>query len=185
MNKIGIMHLIDTLDVGGVERMVVNIINLLPRDCYKPFLCLTRRIGSLIKSLACDVECIILTRKFTLDLFAIKNLLSYIKNHQIQLLHAHNNSLFISNIIKFLYPSIKIIWHDHYGLNEIKPRNCFIYMLLTHRVEGIICVSNSLLEWAKFRLKISEKKICYIPNTITSFVSNEEIPFFQVKKEKD
>lgn len=31
MSRINVMHLIDTLDAGGAERVAVNIANLLPR----------------------------------------------------------------------------------------------------------------------------------------------------------
>ena len=45
MTPIGVMHVIDTLAVGGAEQVAVNLVNLSPGSGYRLHLCTTRREG--------------------------------------------------------------------------------------------------------------------------------------------
>src|SRR2546421_178847 len=49
MGRVGVMHLTDTLEAGGTERVAVNLVNLLPRDRYRPYLCTTRHDGPMAR----------------------------------------------------------------------------------------------------------------------------------------
>ena len=55
MSPIGVMHLIDTLEVGGAEQMAMSLANLLPRDQFEPHLCTTRHEGPLAAAVGPDV----------------------------------------------------------------------------------------------------------------------------------
>ena len=46
--RIAVMHLVDTLRVGGVERVAVSLANLLPRAGYRTHLCTTRAEGPFV-----------------------------------------------------------------------------------------------------------------------------------------
>ena len=37
--KLGVMHLVDTLEVGGAERVAVTLVNHLDQNRYVPHLC--------------------------------------------------------------------------------------------------------------------------------------------------
>ena len=95
-NKINVLHLIDTLDIGGAERVAVNLVNLLPRDEYKTFLCTTRRIGPLQSKVNKDVKVLSLNRKYRFDLRALIKLYKFIVKSDINIIHAHLTSLFIA-----------------------------------------------------------------------------------------
>lgn len=164
MNRIGIMHLIDTLDAGGAERVAVNLANLLPREKYRIHLCTTRREGVLADLVEKDVGRICLDRSGRFDWQALRRLSSYIRTHRIQLLHAHSTALFVAVLAGFCRPFPKVIWHDHYGAYASKERPVLPYWLLTRRVSGVIAVNLPLAKWAKDRLRIPDKRIFYVPN---------------------
>src|SRR3982074_3743712 len=98
MNRIGVMHVVDTLDAGGAERVAVNLVNSIPREKYKPFLCNTRKDGLLSDLVGSDVGRLRLRRKGRFDFRALRLLVSFIGENKIQLLHAHGTSLFIAQI---------------------------------------------------------------------------------------
>ena len=164
--KIRIIHLIDTLEPGGSERVAVNIINSLPSDKFDRFLCATRYGGPLMDQLKKDVVFLDLKRKSTFDLLAIIKLLKFIKNNNIQIIHAHSSSVFMAMVLKLLSPSKKIIWHDHYGSSEYSGRPVFIYRLFLSNVDFVISVNQKLSEWSIKSIRINPKKNKLIPNFI-------------------
>jgi glycosyltransferase involved in cell wall biosynthesis len=162
----GVLHIIDTLALGGAERVAVNLANLTPRDRYRAFFCATRASGPLAQSLAPEVEPIYLSRKRRLDLPALKRLMDFIRKNEIRLLHAHSTSLFVAVQASLFNPGLRVIWHDHFGRYATEERPVPIYRLLTRRVSGVISVNGQLANWAMFRLKIPADRVWYIPNFV-------------------
>ena len=120
MEQINVMHLIDTLDIGGAERVAVNLVNSLPRENYKCFLCSTREDGPLDELVAKDVQCLSLGRRWRFDIFALNRLIAYIRLNNIQILHAHSTSLFIAVFSSLLPPYPEVNWHIHSGKYAIE-----------------------------------------------------------------
>ncbi|MTE27403.1 glycosyltransferase [Winogradskyella ouciana] len=158
-----VIQIIDSLNSGGAERVAVNIANQLVGKTEKSFLCTTREEGALKEELSEDVTYFFLNRTKTLDISAIRNLRDYIKINEIDIIHAHASSYFISTIIKILLPKVKLIWHDHLGnRSEVKSKTSFVLKASSYFFNGVIAVNKNLAEWANNNLKAD--KIEYIPN---------------------
>src|SRR5262245_16951617 len=116
MPPIPVLHLIDSLAVGGAERVSVNIANMLPPDQFELHLCATRTDGPLRQSLAPHVRFLSLRRTGRFDLSAFRRLTAYIGANRIRLIHAHSTSLFIA-CLAAMQPGIRppVLWHDHFG----------------------------------------------------------------------
>ena len=67
MKRIGVMQVIDTLAMGGAERVAVNLANGLPAARYASHLCTTRQDGPLAASLERHVGRLRLGRTRRLD----------------------------------------------------------------------------------------------------------------------
>src|SRR6267378_284377 len=115
MTRVGVMHITDTLDAGGAERVAVDTVNLLPRDRYLTYLCTTRRDGPLAELVVADVGRLRLERKRRIDARALWHLVAFIRKHRIQILHAHGTSLFIARIASLFSGYTTLIWHVHFG----------------------------------------------------------------------
>ncbi|HMY73059.1 MAG TPA: glycosyltransferase [Blastocatellia bacterium] len=163
----GIMHLTDTLDGGGAERMAVNLVNHLPRGDYRVFLCTTRRDGVLDDAVRQDVERLRLQRRGRFDLKAIRALARFNAENDIQLLHAHNTSLFIALASSFFPPFPKVIWHHHTGRFALEDRAARIYKLAARRISGVITVTQELADWTQRRLGVPAHRVRYIPNFVS------------------
>jgi glycosyltransferase involved in cell wall biosynthesis len=166
MSHIGVMHMTDTLDAGGSERMAVNIANLMPRQEYEVHLCTTRRDGPLADFVARDVKLLHLNRKRRLDLRALWRLIDYIRRHQVQILHAHGTSLFTAALASLFPPHPAIVWHDHFGRYAVEDRPSWLYRLAARRVGGVIAVNQPLAEWARQQLRVPAHRVWYIPNFV-------------------
>jgi len=161
-----VMHLIDTLDIGGAERVAVNLVNSLPRENYKCFLCSTREDGPLDELVAKDVQRLSLGRRWRFDIFALNRLIAYIRLNNIQILHAHSTSLFIAVFSSLLPPYPVVIWHIHSGKYAIERVKNLLYRLCTRRVHGVIAVNQSLVEWSQRELNIPKELVWYVPNFV-------------------
>lgn len=168
--RIGVMHLTDTLDAGGLERVAVNLVNALPRDRYRTHLCTTRRDGVLDGLVAKDVGRLRLHRRRSVDLNATRRLTAYVREHRIKLLHAHGTALFMARAAASLASGVIVIWHDHYGRYLEQQRNVLLYRLATRGIGGVIAVNEALAAWSRDKLRVARERVWYVPN----FVYQEE-----------
>src|SRR5579885_2484658 len=95
---IGVMHVIDTLHIGGAERVAVNLANLLPRDRFRSYLCSTRAGGPLAANVAPHVDYWMLQRRSRFDVSAAMQFARFIREHEIRIVHAHASSLFFCRL---------------------------------------------------------------------------------------
>src|SRR5690554_4972788 len=109
-----ILQLIDSLDAGGAERMAVSYANALSEIIPYSALVTTRKEGALRAQLSDKVGYLLLNRKGKIGIRAVLKLRKFVKQHKIDVVHAHSTSLFIATMVKVIYPKVKVIWHDHY-----------------------------------------------------------------------
>ena len=158
-----VLQLIDSLEAGGAERVAVNYANGLVHMVDASYLCTTRAEGLLKGDVNKDVGYLFLNKKKTIDIQAIKRLHQFIKNEDIDIIHAHGSSFFLATIIKLLQPKLKLVWHDHYGKSEFLKQRPKQMLKLCSRFFNHIFSVNSILEtWAKTTLKV--KSVSCLPN---------------------
>lgn len=163
---VGVMHVVDTLDAGGMERVAVNLANRAPRAMYRPYLCTTRREGVLAPLVAPEVGRLKLERRGRWDVAAIFRLAAYARRHGIQLLHAHGDSLFIAAAASLLPPRPTLVWHDHYGEYACRERPAWLYRLAARRAAAVVAVNEPLADWARQRLGVASERVFYVPNFV-------------------
>jgi len=164
-NPIGVMHVVDTLDVGGTETVAVNLVNALARDRYRAYLCATRRDGPLASAIAPHVEHLCLNRKGRIDLGVVAKLARFVDKANIHILHLHSSSLFFGVLVSYVARRhLKLIWHDHYGNGPL--RSVPLYRWAASHVDGVIAVNELLAGWSTKRLKIRPDRVWYLPNFV-------------------
>jgi len=158
-----IVQIIDSLHVGGAERMAVNYANALVEKVAFSGLIATRKEGALLSQIRPEVGYLYLDKKMTVDVPAVLRLRSYCKKNQIDIIHAHGTSYFIAFLLKMIHPKIKVIWHEHKGArsSERLGQNQFLW-LSSRFFSGIIVVDHTLEVWCKSVLQF--KKVMYLPN---------------------
>ncbi|GJL59412.1 MAG: glycosyl transferase [Nitrospirales bacterium] len=161
---LAVLHITDTMQAGGLERMAVNLVNLLPPDRCRAFLCSTRRDGPLLEELAPHVMRLALRRRHRFDVQAINKLVHFIREQNIQILHAHGPSLFIAVVAAIFAPFPAVIWHVHSGRLAIGGRATWPYRLVARRIKGVFAVNQDLANWACQKLHLPSSKVWYVPN---------------------
>lgn len=161
-----IVQLIDSLDLGGAEKMAVTYANSLVNNAEFSGLVVSRKEGELKKNIHNDVSYLFLNKKKTLDINSVIKLKEYCSSNKIQFIQAHSSSFFLACMVKLIYPKIKIIWHDHYGKFVSKTRdNSLLIRLFSLLFSGVITVSLELEAWSIRNLFC--KRVLYLQNYIS------------------
>lgn len=169
-----ILQIIDSLDIGGAEKMAINYANSLANTVEFSGLVATRKEGNLKNHINENVHYLFLNKTATLDLKAILKLRKYCKNNNICHLQAHSSSFFTAFLVKLSIPKIKIIWHDHNGLSEfISNKKALLLQFCSLFFAGIIVVNYQLKNWAEKTLHCNN--CIYLPNyTLLNQSENKE-----------
>ncbi|MES2411771.1 MAG: glycosyltransferase [Bacteroidota bacterium] len=161
-----IVQVIDSLEIGGAEKMAINYANALSGSIDFSGLVATREEGKLKSQLSNSVSYLFLKKKSTLDFGAVFRLKKFCKENKVEILQPHSSSYFTALLVKFIYPKVTIIWHDHNGLSEfISTQKSFALKTASFFFKGIIVVNYKLKAWAEKELNC--KKVIYLPNFTT------------------
>ncbi|MCZ8197283.1 MAG: glycosyltransferase [Flavobacterium sp.] len=158
-----IIQLVDSLEVGGAERMAVNYANILAKKIEISSLVVTRKEGDLKKQLEKNVDYLFLNKKNVFDFKALMLLRNYVKKNKIDWIHAHSSSFFLAVLLKLVCQNIKIIWHDHNG-NRLKSKSNIYLIIFSVFFNKVITVSEELKQWSK--KKLMTKDVVFFPNFI-------------------
>ncbi len=164
--RIGVLHVVDALNIGGAEQVALSLANLLPRDRYRPFLCTTRAEGPLSPRVAPHVGRLKLRRKGRLDAASVIRFVRFLNQHDIRIVHAHASALFFCRLARAVSPPTALIWHDHYGRCDFNDRPVWLYKAATRNIAGVIAVNRTLADWCCSGLKVSTDKVWYVPNLV-------------------
>lgn len=168
-----IVQIIDSLEAGGAEKMAVNYANSLSKSIEFSGLVATRKEGQLVSQIHKEVEYLFLNKSKKIDIPSILRLYKYLKNNKVDVIHAHSSSFFTAILVKFILLRIKIVWHDHYGINQdLNLRKSLSLKYGSLFFFGIISVNNALKDWAVSYLQCSNVK--YFPNFISDFNASKE-----------
>ena len=160
-----VMHLIDSLSTGGAERVAVNMVNTLNHNGIKTYLCATRKEGPLKTFIVHADQYLFLNRKSSLDVRALSQLIRFIKKNHITILHAHSSSYFIAVLAKIMIRSVKVVWHDHYGLSDqLESRKSIFIRLGSLFFDAVFSVNTLLKQWAERKLFVRQSRICFLAN---------------------
>ena len=161
----GVLQLVDSLAIGGTERVAVNLANLLPRDQFRSFLCATRHSGPLAAEIRPDIGMLDLRRRGRFGIAAILRLTRHCQENHLVILHAHSSSVFLATICQSLLPRLNVVWHDHCGFADTH-QPLWLYRLLGRRLQAAIGVKQALVEFARGPMGMPPARTFYIPNFV-------------------
>lgn len=176
MRPVDVLHLIDTLEIGGAERMAVNLVNQLPYDRFRAHLCTTRGEGPFAQDVGPMVPRLRLGRRWRFDLFAILKLVGYIRSNNIRILHAHGSALFLARVAAAVVPGVRVMWHNHYGLLESTDRPAWIYRWAVRNAAAVINVNAALASWARIRLGVPACRVWQLNNFVVLSKGSGALP---------
>lgn len=160
-----ILQVIDKLNVGGAERVFIDICTIL-FDHKQPVSALfLLNQGPLGSELNNQIERFELHRKNKWSLKKMKECSEILV--QFDIIHCHFRHVYryVSLVAKIYKIKGKIILHDHYGSIDVDRKIPFLFSSI-QKPTYYIGVSQSLTDWAKNELKIQKEYIFLLENII-------------------
>lgn len=156
-----VAQLIDTLEPGGAERMAVSIANDLASQISASILISSRAGGVLKDEISPKVQYFNAARKTTLDVSALYHTSTFIRKQKVSIIHAHGTSYFFAFLIKCLNPSVRIIYHEHFGARAAL-KVPLVLKAVSRFFSVVVVVNEDLKKWAEVNLYASA--VYFVPN---------------------
>lgn len=153
-DPIRVLHVIDSLAVGGAERVLVDLANTLDRTIVTPAICVTRKADmTLAANLSTDVKIFTLPRQRVLDLMSINGFCQIIRNQAIDVMHAHgySSSRFVFAAKLFGRLRTPLIMHSH----SSDPPGMMTRLVARRNIEAFIGTSPEVVAWGRDLLGLS------------------------------
>ena len=169
----------DTLEVGGAERVAVDIVNSLDRDRHDVFFCATRGDGLLRDVLLPDVDVGIIGRRATWDVAGMARFAQWVNDRRIDIIHTHGRGTmqFVALCLRLGLIRTAHVYHDHYGHLHLDRRAPAGLRSALHTVDGFLGVDQRLCTWAREDVGLPAERIHLVRSGVdlTRFVAVEPI----------
>jgi glycosyltransferase involved in cell wall biosynthesis len=170
--KYSIVHVIDTLEAGGAERVLVTLCNIFFEHGHEVAVITTLDKGPLASQLSAGIELKELKRKSKWNLGDMRKLVKWCRPYDIVHVHSSHNLRYVFLAAKVFGLNKRIFFHEHFGNIDIDDSVSW-HQKLVYPAVNLIAVSNSLYNWAIDKAKLDRKHVFVLPNTVPRLPTNK------------
>jgi len=166
---IRLMHLVLSLNTGGLEMVVINLLKVMDHRIYTPILCCLEEEGSLIHEVEkLGIKTVVLGKKRKgIDYPLIFRLAKILKQEKIDIIHSHNPTPYFYGTIAGKIANVPAIIYTKHGRNPIRnKRELLLRRFLSYMTDKIVAVSDDAGNVAINDEKINPEKVVTIFNGI-------------------
>ena len=162
-----IMHLTFSLDVGGLETLLLSLLKKIDRSQYRPMVCTLSAGGQLAHEFADNgIEVFSLPKKPGLDPGLIIRLARLFKAQQIDIVHTHNFGAWLYGVTAGALARVPVINTEHSNVPAHKRVQMLAERPMATLSRYIICDSNAVKQHLQHRQKIPASKLKLILNGV-------------------
>lgn len=170
--RLNIVHVIDQLNIGGTENVLVTLCNILNRHGHNVSVVTTVTIGPLAAALDKEINVINIARKGKWHLPSMRRLVGVIKQFDVIHVHSSYNLRYLFIAAKLFGLRKPIFFHEHFGDIEINASVAWHHKLIYPKTV-MICVSRKIYEWAERNLQVRKDRLFVLPNIV---LKKRELP---------
>ncbi len=166
-----VLQVIDALDVGGAERILVMLSNLLYKNGQDVTVLVLTRKGELAAQLHPDIKILELNRTKRFDKVKMKELGEIMTKFQIVHAHLKHNFRYVALVKKrFGIKGLKIVFHDHshnLGVSKLSAKYAKDWLFKNMlKPKYYIGVSPENCAWAQNDLGVNEERCFLLENVV-------------------
>ena len=157
-----VLHVTDTLEVGGAERVAVDIANSLDRRNHEPFFLATRGDGPLHDVLLPDVDVGVIGRHATWDIAGMARFARWVEHRDIDVIHTHGRGTLqlVALCQRLGLLSAAHVYHDHYGrLHLDRSAEPGLRSALRTGTDVYLGVDGPLCDWARTTVGLPAERV--------------------------
>ena len=168
MSSVTVAHVVLGLQIGGLERVVVNLVRGLQTGRFRPLVVCLEEGGPFVADLeSAGIPVHILGKRPGRDWDAIRRLARFFKQESVQIVHTHNPTPHFHGIAAAVLAGVPIRVHTKHGRNyPDDKRKVFINRVLSWLTDVIVPVSDNSGAVALSLEKINPVKIRRIWNGV-------------------
>ncbi|QEC67816.1 glycosyltransferase family 4 protein [Panacibacter ginsenosidivorans] len=176
--KFSVVQIIDRLNIGGTERVLVTLSNLLQDNGHHVAVVTTVTKGPLAVMLNKEIPVIELKRKWKWNPVTMYRLIKAVKHFDIIHVHSSYNLRYLFLAVSIFRLKRPIFFHEHFGDINI-DQSVRWHTKLIYPKTILIAVSKQIADWAMEKLKMPAYKVFVLPNTVI----RGKYPSVQLKKD--
>jgi glycosyltransferase involved in cell wall biosynthesis len=183
--KINVIHLVEELTIGGLEKILTVIVLNLDKNKYNVSVWCLREGGFFVdKLIKAGIDVKILRISTSRNPLSIYKLYRLLKNHKFEIIHTHAYSAgTIGRMSAFLAGIPVIISHNHSVYDYYNKYYHLVEWLLSLITDSVICISEVVNRFANETQRINAKKLITIHNGIDDVCAVTEKRSSDLKKE--
>lgn len=166
--KIKIMHIVTTLNVGGLEILVLNLMRFINRDIFEPYICSLTPNGALESEFSnLGVPVYTVNKKDRVDISLTTKLIKLFRSKKVNIVHTHNITPFLYSAFgtKF-FNKISLIHTVHSNVKQNNKRLLIAEKFLASFAYKIIADCDKVKDFLNNQQGITSKKVVTIYNGI-------------------
>lgn len=161
------MHLTNSLNIGGLETLLLSLLGQIDRKLISPTVCTMTPSSSLIPEFeAAEVEVFTLNKKQGLDSTFLRQLVRLLKSQDIDVLHTHNFGAWFYGAIAGKLAGVSVVNTEHSNVPSHNKRRVVIERWLSKLSHKVICDSQAVLDYMTQYQKIPPHKSVLILNGV-------------------
>lgn len=163
-----IVQVVDTLSVGGAERVAVSLANALAARGYDSHLLVSRAMGPLSEAVSPQVHVACAERTWRFDRRGMRMMADYIEASCADVVHSHSHhpSYLVRFVRRLCRTRFLHVVHDHHGLalGDWKV-GVYDWLMLRH-VDAYLAVTQALRERAARLLALPPERCLFVSNGV-------------------
>jgi glycosyltransferase involved in cell wall biosynthesis len=164
-----IAEIINTLEIGGLERLVVDLALNLHTRGHEPVVICLRGAGPLAEPLeAAGVRVIALGKSEGFSLRTVSKLAGHLREERIDVVHTHNPLVHHYGVLGARLAGVSAVVNTRHGLGNF-PRSAkteWIFGLACWQTDRVVAVCQAAREYFRNSTAIPARKLACIPNGI-------------------
>jgi len=168
--RIKILHILHSLQVGGLENGVVNLINRLDPECFEHAICCITSSGPMAERLVRPIEIHALGKGVGGDYLLPLKIARVVRKVKPHIVHTRNWGT-IDGVIAARLAGVHCVIHGEHGREATDPagtniRRNIVRRLLYPLVTRFVTVSDDLRTWLVDQVGIPSDKVIHIMNGV-------------------
>ncbi|MFA5014769.1 MAG: glycosyltransferase, partial [Actinomycetota bacterium] len=168
MRRINLMQIVFTLEIGGLEYLVLNLVRKLDKAKYNISICSLSAKGKLEdKFIEMGVKVYHIEKRRGIDYSVYFKLAGLLRKNKIDIIHTHNPAPWFYGVIAGKLAGVKAAIHtEHSYLFAEQRRLMLAERLLSRITEAVVSDSNKVKDFFVKKLGIPEERIKTVVNGI-------------------
>lgn len=166
MKDLKVLHVIDTLKIGGAERVLIDLCNILKQNSLDITVLLLVDSDQMSSQLNSEIPILRLYRKNRWSIISLFRVNAICNRYGIVHAHLRYNFRYIALAKLIFRGKYKLILHDHFGDIENDRRIPFGLKFFLEGNGWFVGVSQPLVNWAVERIGLNPAKCFLLPNIV-------------------